>query len=252
MPKHVAMAQLSRPFQIALVAVVLLAGVWLFALQGHSKSTTGAGSSAAVVTTPQPITVAHRHTHTTRTVTSAHTSSTRTATRRASHKGSRTSTSASAKHATKTTTTTATNAPVKTATKAPAKAVTKAPAKTVTTAPATAHKKASAHSTTTLTGQHAVEAELAKGDVVVLLFWNPNGVEDVAAHQAVQQVKTVNHVAVQEAAASQVASYGSVTRGVQVYTTPTILVINKAGKALVLTGVQDRFSLQQAIEEARS
>jgi len=32
------MAQISRPFQIALLAMVVLAGVWFFALQGHSSS----------------------------------------------------------------------------------------------------------------------------------------------------------------------------------------------------------------------
>ena len=37
------MAQISRPFQIALLAMVVLAGVWFFALQGHSSS---GGSSA--------------------------------------------------------------------------------------------------------------------------------------------------------------------------------------------------------------
>ena len=39
------MAQISRPFQIGLVAVVALAGVWLFALHGHSSSSSS-GSSA--------------------------------------------------------------------------------------------------------------------------------------------------------------------------------------------------------------
>ena len=57
---------------------------------------------------------------------------------------------------------------------------------------------------------------------------------------------------VQEASASQVASFGSITRGVQVYATPTMLVINKHGQTIVLTGVQDAFSIEQAIDEARS
>jgi hypothetical protein len=116
----------------------------------------------------------------------------------------------------------------------------------------TAHKGASTSATTTLSGQHAVEADLAKGDVVVLLFWSPRGADDVAVHNAVRAVKRANHVAVQEAGANQVASFGSVTRGVQVYATPTVLVIAKSRKAIVLTGVQDAFALEQAIAEARS
>ena len=86
----------------------------------------------------------------------------------------------------------------------------------------------------------------------MLLFWNPSGADDVAVHHAVQAVKNVNRVAVREAAASQVASFGSITRGVQVYATPTILVIVKTGQTTVLTGLQDAFSIEQAIDEARS
>ena len=35
------MTQISRPFQIALLAMCLFAAVWFFALQGHSTSTNG-------------------------------------------------------------------------------------------------------------------------------------------------------------------------------------------------------------------
>jgi len=245
MPKQEAMAQLSRPFQIALVAVVLFAGVWLFALQGRSTTTGGAGSPATVSPSAPAAPVTHKPARTTSKAASSHTSSTRAVAGSASHKVSTSATHAPVHRAAKTVT--------KTATHEPAKAVTKAPARTVTKAPtSTAHKGASAPAAATLTGQHAVEADLAKGDVVVLLFWNPSGTDDVAAHKAVQLVKNVKHVAVQEAAANQVASFGSVTRGVQVYATPTIFIIGAHRQAIVLTGVQDAFSIQQAIAEARS
>jgi cytoskeletal protein RodZ len=237
MPKQEAMAQLSRPFQIALVAVVLLAGVWLFALQGRSTTTGGAGSSATVSPSAPAAPVAHKPARTTSKASSSHTSSTRAAAGSASHKVSTSATHAPVHRAVKTVT--------KTATHTPAKAVTKAPT-------STAHKGASAPAAATLTGQHAVEADLAKGDVVVLLFWNPSGTDDVATHKAVQAVKSVRRVAVQEAAADQVASFGSVTRGVQVYATPTIFVIGAHRQAIVLTGVQDAFSIEQTIAEARS
>jgi cytoskeletal protein RodZ len=237
MPKQEAMAQLSRPFQIALVAVVLLAGVWLFALQGRSTTTGGAGSSATVSPSAPAAPVVHKPARTTSKASSSHTSSTRAAPGSASHKVSTSATHAPVHRAVKTVT--------KTATHTPAKAVTKAPT-------STAHKGASAPAAATLTGQHAVEADLAKGDVVVLLFWNPSGTDDVATHKAVQAVKSVRRVAVQEAAADQVASFGSVTRGVQVYATPTIFVIGAHRQAIVLTGVQDAFSIEQTIAEARS
>ena len=93
-------------------------------------------------------------------------------------------------------------------------------------------------------GQRTVEAELAKGDVVVLLFWNPKGADDVAVHRALQLVLNAHRsarqqIAVQEAQPSRVASFGSITRGVQVYATPTILIVNKHGQTIVLTGLQD-------------
>ena len=44
------MAQLSRPFQIALGAVVLFAVVWFVALNGHGSSS----SSTPVASTPAP------------------------------------------------------------------------------------------------------------------------------------------------------------------------------------------------------
>ena len=47
----------------------------------------------------------------------------------------------------------------------------------------------------------------------------------------------------QEASAKEVASFGSVTRGVQVYGTPTILIVNKHGQTTTLTGLQDAFSI---------
>jgi hypothetical protein len=154
---------------------------------------------------------------------------------------------------------TTSTAPTHTHTRAASKPVTKAtthaPSKTSSkTSTTVAHKRATTLAAT-LTGQRTVDAELAKGDVVLLLFWNPKGTDDVAVQQAVRQVQKADRssrqrVAVQEALASQVASFGSVTRGVQVYATPTLFVINKHGHAIVLTGLQDAFSIQQTIDEA--
>jgi hypothetical protein len=295
MPKLEEMAQLSRPFQIALVGVCLLAAVWFFALQGHSTSTGGSGSAPAVTTSTPSVAKAPAKGATqsaaataavverakaeaktghiyhgpvpgleglTRDIARAHGA---VAAIGASPSGpaskgepASSSTSATVQHPAAasggtTVTHTHTKTPAKAVTTSSTKAVAAAPTKTVTKAPpSTAHKTASVSATASLSGQHAVEADLAKGDVVVLLFWNPNGTDDKSVHQAVQAVKHVNHVAVQEASASQVASFGSITRGVQVYTTPTLLVVNKQGHAIVLTGVQDAFAIEQAIAEARS
>jgi hypothetical protein len=38
MPKEESMTQISRPFQIALAAIVVIALVWFVALRGHSSN----------------------------------------------------------------------------------------------------------------------------------------------------------------------------------------------------------------------
>jgi hypothetical protein len=285
MPKHEAMAQLSRPFQVVLVVFVLFACVWFFALQGHSTGTSGSGSSATV-TTSAPATSAP--------------SSSASASAATGNAGSATSSSTHVYHgsapgveglsraiskaheavansqqsakqvehesAENNAPTASTTASAQ-ATKTPASTTKVLPhTTTAATQPATkpsstVHKSTNAPSqasgaTAALKGQRAVEVDLAKGDVVVLLFWNPKGADDVVVHRAVQAVQKADRrphqrLAVQEAPASKVASYGSVTRGVQVYGTPTIFIINRHGGTIVLTGVQDAFAIEQAIVEAR-
>ncbi len=284
------MAQLSRPFQIAFVAVALLAGVWLFALQGHSTSTSSSGSTAAPASAPAtsapassaaaggeskaaaeakaagtPTPVYHGAAPgvegLTRDIAKAHeavATSERNA-RQLEAKSAQASDEAASAHAAPTTAA----APVASArvrapaTKVPTKVVAPRVAARTSTPASPVHKSSSASgapSTTTPSGQRSVESALAKGDVVVLLFWNPSGAEDVSVHRALRSLPRGrgHKLAVQEALVSKVASYGSITRGVSVVTTPTLLVIDKQGKTLVLTGVQDAFSIEQAIGEARS
>jgi len=154
--------------------------------------------------------------------------------------------------------------------------VTKAPAATA----------APAHKTTgpthvaivgTPANQRMVEADLKAGNVAVLLFWDPRGADDRMVQRQLWLLEQVRHrvgplmhqpevqrllntfgpelgkkIAVHRALAQQVASFGSVTRGVQVYGTPTILVVGKAGQTTTITGFTEAFSIEQAIDEARS
>jgi hypothetical protein len=282
MPKVIVMAQLSRPFQIALLAVAVLAGVVLFALQGRSTSTSGSGSSP-VVSATVPATAAHAGTAKSRGSSSSKSPGTPThvghgsgsslgglsrAIDRAQHAAA-ISQQHEAQVAEKSAQASNEAASSQTSSAPSASVTAAAPATHATTAKpvvktsrkvavSPAHSSAGARGAKSdaaaLSGQRAVEAELAKGDVVVLLFWNPAGADDVAVHNALQQLSSAHNqkVAVQYALASQVASFGSVTRGVQVFATPTILVINKHGQTTVLTGVQDAFAVEQAIAEARS
>ncbi len=98
-----------------------------------------------------------------------------------------------------------------------------------------------------------MESELKGGKVVLLLFWNPKASVDVAVHKELQAVgrKLGGKIAVHDAEAKQVGSFGSITQAIQVYQTPTILLVNRHGVTTTLTGLTDVYSLEQTIEEAR-
>ncbi|HTD08490.1 MAG TPA: hypothetical protein VK680_06340 [Solirubrobacteraceae bacterium] len=258
------MAQLSRPIQIALLAAAALVGVLLFTVTRSSNSTTGASTPA--VSASAPATTAHTQGSASNGATSNHATgnslgglshainrahhAAATSQQHEAHLAER-SAQASNEATPTQPSSTATHAPAASATAATPPA-TSSPTKTSNSAPAkTTHKSKNPSGSTIPSGQRTVEAELAKGDVVVLLFWNPAGADDATVHSAVNTIASAHHrVAVQEATASQVANFGSITRGVQIYATPTILIINKQGKTLVLNGVQDAFSIEQAIAEA--
>ena len=56
---------------------------------------------------------------------------------------------------------------------------------------------------------------------------------------------------VDPALASQVGSFGTIIRGVKVYGTPTVMIINRHGQAKTLTGYTDAYAIEQAISETR-
>jgi hypothetical protein len=322
MPKLEEMAQLSRPFQIAFVAVCLLAAVWLFALRGHSTSTSGSGSTAVVSTTApsvskpassspapsgssstaaaeaksaaHPTAVYHGAAPgvegLTRDINRAHKAVAESqqnakALEEKSAQASGESASASGSSTASTSSAASTSSqPATPATQASSSATATAqhPASTSSTAVAPAAVKpqpikAHAGAGRTPARQALVEGALKEGKVAVILFWNSKGADDVAVSGELRLLEAIHHLirpfarvpqvrrqleasglelgkkfAAFESPASQVASYGSITRGVQIYATPTILVINKAGKTITLTGLQDAFSIEQAIDEARN
>jgi hypothetical protein len=299
------MAQISRPFQIALLAMVVLAGVWFFALQGHSSS--GGSSSTASAPAPAPSApvaakkaagaptpvyhgaapgveglsraIANAH----KAVATSEQNAKQLAGKSAQASSPAPTGGVTAASPAATTTTPSTAPKVSTTphatastpatTKAAAPTTAVAPAKTVTPAkpksPVTAPNRVPAR-------QALVETQLKQGAVVAILFWNPHSAVDSAVQRELQLLLAVHHglrkdsknpevtrlvkatgleldskIAVNEAPASQVASFGSITRAVQVYQTPTILILNKKGQTTTLTGLNDAFSIEQAIDEAR-
>ena len=229
------MAQISRPFQIALVAVGLLACVWYIALRGHSSSTGGAGStpseSSSTATHAASLPQAPGVPGLAKDVEKA---------RGAAKASEQNAAQLNKKSAEASSDTTSAAAP--SATAAPSH-VASAPAKQAAPAKPAAKPVASR--------QQSVEAQLKSGAVVVLLFWNPNGIDDRAVHKEVRAIAGSRKVALQEASAKEAAAFGTITRGVQLYSTPTVLVINAKGEAHVITGLTDAYALRQAIAEAR-
>jgi hypothetical protein len=282
MPKGFLMDQISRPFQIALVAVGLLAAVWLFALHGHSASSTQSGGSVPAATATSPATAAAQE--------KAAAAPTTVYKGAAPGVAGLTGAVAKAHGAVATSQQNAKELESKSA----QASTTGVPAASSTAAAAPATKAAApaapAHAPTTKTtttavkvksgapaGQKAVEADLAAGNIEVLLFWTPAGSEDKAVHAELRALLAIHNklrsqqnnptvkklesqtglqlagkIAVREASAGQVTYYGSITRGVQVTGTPTLLVINKHGRTITLTGLQDAYAIEQAIDEART
>lgn len=253
------MAQISRPFQVVLAAFVLFAIAW-FALL-HRPGTSSSGSSApASPVASNPHAPAHTRstvhtrstTRTTHAAAPAHAKAQTHTTTVTRHTASVTHEGASTHHRASVTVhhTTVTHTKTRTAAPATSHKTTADPSRTQ---PAKHGAGASAKSTATPAMQATVAAELGQHKVVLLLFWNPSSTSDAAVHRQVQIVahKLGRSVAVHTSAASQVGSYGSITRDIQIYQTPTLLVVNPHGQVTTVTGYTEAYALEQTIREAR-
>jgi hypothetical protein len=285
------MTQLSRPFQIALLAMGLLVAVWFVALRGHSSSTSGSGSPASAsapsasaqagkATTPgtpklplgaaeekaaaAPTPIYHGSAPgvagLTRVIAQAHKAVAESQQEVKQREAQ--STQASSVNPTGPATSASTTSSQPTPSTTQSRPATASPPKSsagTSTAHATggAGRPSATQQQSALIGvpakQALVEHALKEGKVAVVLFWNPRGDDDVAVRRELQAVGQAlgGKIAVYEASASQVTSFGSITREVQVYQTPTILIVNKHGQIRTLTGLADAFSIEQGIDEAR-
>jgi hypothetical protein len=281
------MAQLSRPYQVALAAIVLLAAVWLLALRGHSS---GGGESASTPAPKPGTSTSPGAPYTpykgsapgvaglTRAIQKAHgavAQSERNAKQLAEK--SKQASSSGAGQAKRAGTTSATRSG---GTAAPA-------GKGVTERQKAAARHVTRHHVRTRTGntsglparQVMVERELKRGFTAAILFWNPAAADDGAVRSALHRLLAAQRhdpsarragrelgdgsvvveprgaeerIALHESTASQVASYGSFTRAVQVYQTPTLLLVSPRGRATVLTGFTDAFSIEQALDQPQA
>lgn len=296
MPKLVGMAQVSRPYQIALGVLVLFALVWAVALRPHSSSeatapatpTTSAATSSPAQTTAAKSSANAKGSGSpiyhgsapgvqglTRAIAKAH-GAVATSEQNSKQLAERSAQASSTAPSAPTTSSSATHTTPSTTSAA------KSPSSTAT-APAATHATAKQPGIKSKSGagrtparQVLVEHALNEGKVAVILFWNPKGSDDVAVRDELRLLEAVHHnirpvartpqvrrilqasgvelqkpFAAFEASAKQVASFGSITRGVQVYSTPTLLIVGKSGKTTVITGLTDYYSIEQAIDEIR-
>ncbi|MGN6373201.1 MAG: hypothetical protein ACTHM1_09470 [Solirubrobacteraceae bacterium] len=259
------MAQLSRPYQIALGAIAVLALVWAVALRGHSSnpsqpapssppstpaSTPAPGAPSKIYHGPAPGVEGL-----TRAIAKAHgaVATSESNARQLSRASARASGEAASP--TPKQTTAGTSAGGRLGTRA-RKAVSSQDA-------ASSHKKASSrttasshkgssHSSGRSSQQLEVEHELAHGKTVLLLFWEPKSSVDNTVRSQVLDLgkRSKGKVAVHTALADQVGLFGTVTEVAHVYQTPTILIVGRHGLITTLTGLVDTFSLRQAVREA--
>jgi cytoskeletal protein RodZ len=83
----------------------------------------------------------------------------------------------------------------------------------------------------------AILAAVDKGKVAVILFWNRKASDDRATRQALRKIDRHHGKVVTRAIAiSQVGKYEAITRGAQVLESPTVMVIGAGGKARSITG----------------
>lgn len=241
------MDQLSLPYRIALVAILVVGALYLVVLKPAG------GDEAAIAPLPAPAAA----TTTTATKTSkpsapgvAGLSSAVTKARGASaaQAGSDATTSTAADAASETTTTT-TTAPV------PGAPVAIAPAAGATTATTPA-------AATTTTAKPTVKpstdpsapllAELDRGRTVVLLFAGRTAADDRAVRRALGRIdRRGGKVAVHVAALRRVGAYEAITRGVQVQQSPTLLVIGKDRTARTIVGFTTTSEIDQLVGDVR-
>lgn len=97
-----------------------------------------------------------------------------------------------------------------------------------------------------------IESELKQNKIVLALFWNPKASLDQFVQRQLKIVGQLSSgvVATHYAQASQVAEFGSYTQKVLINETPTILMIQRRGQSSTLVGYNDVKSIRQAIVEA--
>jgi hypothetical protein len=96
-----------------------------------------------------------------------------------------------------------------------------------------------------------VQRALDANKVLVLLFWNPRGVDDRSVKSAVDGLsRGSGKVAVFSDRPKNLARYTKITAGVDVTQTPTLVVVDRQGEARKATGYLDPDTVEQYVVDA--
>jgi len=262
------MTQISRPFQIALAALVLFVAVWFVALRGHSSGGESSSSSSA-----SPPTAATTSPSSQSAASQSAPGGGSPASQGGVYHGSAPGVEGLSRAIQKARGAVAQSQQIAKQQESgqSASGVQKQGAQTQSKAnasPSHSSQQSQAQQQQSQQAQHApptkaasgvpamqsvVEAELEHGKVVAVLFWNPKGAVDATVRRELRAAGRAQHgkLAVHVAGSGEVGSFGSFTHTVQVLSTPTILLINAEGKTSSVTGLTDAFSIGQAIKEVK-
>ena len=260
--------QVSRPMQIALVAVVLLAGMWFTVLRPKPAADTAAPTPAAVTPAPaksEPVAPGVKGL--TNAIAKAKgASATSDATNAKIQKATGSDPAASAPATTvkpaaaKATPTASKGAKHTTPAKAKAKTVAAVKTGTKAAAPVAATAKPAAAKGPATAAKTAVPVDpsarllkfLDKGKTLVILFHGA-GADDRGARKAVHRTAKADpeHVVSAYIPIGDVGKYEAITSDVQILAAPSILVIGTNGKATLLTGYVDAAVVRQTVGDAR-
>jgi type IV secretory pathway VirB10-like protein len=215
------MTEVSRPVQIALLAVVLFAVAWFVALKpGDSNESTTAAAPAPAQTTA---------------------ASEPTPTKTTAEKAPEPTTQSSAQ-------------PAETPAKGSVEEVAAVGADRASAAVvrASGTPSASAQVDDDVVEVSALPADvrraISKKQVVVLLFWNNKGADDVAVFRSVKHLsRRGGRVYVKTDSAKHVSDYSGITGGAQVLQTPTVIVVDRKKKAITLPGYVDGATINHVV-----
>lgn len=235
--------QLSRPFMIALGAVVAVLAAWMLFLHPHGASTSSGSPAASSSASSGPQAPGVKGLVTA--VGKAH-----AAVAQSQHAAAAVSSeTADSPHPGGASAIAATGGTAAAAPSGPATGTGKAVFKPSPAPPSS--PAATSHATAPGSRAAEVTGPISQGKVVVILFWDPKAADDQATQRQLAGVsRRDGRVVVLQATPDQVASFGNVTRGLQLLETPTTVVIDHRYQATTLSGLTDTATIEQAVIDA--